>query len=136
MNFSERQQMEDAQRVSVWASDWSLFPNGGLLSVEGPAARVEVHVHNANLVPIFDVSLLAADPTAPPGSAKACHMEWPAIAPSSTETVFVEFGIWQTDDNAYEGDPDLEITFTDILDRSWGRRTRGNPFPVTPPSAG
>ena len=58
--------MEYASLVSVWWTDTVLFPQGELFGIEGPAVRFDVCIHNANPVPIFDVELLAQEPTSPP----------------------------------------------------------------------
>ena len=121
-------EMEYASRVSVWWSDTVMFPNG-MPGLDGAAMRFKVCIHNANSVPIFDVTLLASEPTSPPGSPKEVHGEWHAIGPGTTESL-VEVGLWSVEPQTYEGDPELEIHFTDIDDQRWSRGERGQPIPL------
>ena len=42
----------------------------------------------------------------------------------------VEIGLWSVEDRTYEGDPVLEIRFTDIDGRKWSRGESGRPTEI------
>jgi hypothetical protein len=105
-----------------------MFPDG-MPGFDGAAMRFNVRIHNANPVPIFDVELLASEPTNPPDSPKIVQGEWHAIGPGTTEAT-VEIGLWLVEPHTHEGDPELEIQFTDIDGQRWSRGERGQPAPL------
>lgn len=126
MSDLDRDDMQYSRLVSVWGDSQSMFPNGGLYGIDGPAMRWRVRIHNANPVPVFGVYLLACDPTKPE-QPKVIQNEWSSVAPSCTEETVVEVPIRRNDDGVYEGEPEFEIRFTDIEGSNWSRQERGLP---------
>jgi hypothetical protein len=124
-----------ARLVSIWSDDTTLYPSGGLPYIDGPAIKYRSFVCNANPVPIFDVEVLVSDPTAPPGTPKEVEMEWVAIGPGVTKEFEIAVPIWQTDDHQFEGDPKIEVRFTDIEDNRWMRLERGLPAEIVDASS-